>query len=395
MQIHCLPEQAALLAAAKLLRRPVFWRSDRTETNLCEPHARDMLVDAELGVDADGRFLGLRAEASCNLGAYVHPGARATPTVSLMFGLQGAYRMRAVSLRMRGVYTSTTPTGPFRGAGQPEGTYVLERLIDIAARTIGIDPSELRARNALGVGDRAYAAATGQLIDRCDAAAALRNAAEWLAARPVRQADRIPGRGLALYLKVNGMGRQEKARISVDPGDGTVTAFIGSQTNGQGHTTTFAALTAERLGLPLEQVRVIQGDTRLVAFGTGTGASSALGTTGTGISRSCADLLATARAMAADHLEVAPDALSYASGSLRAAGSNRFVTLRELAELSPDGLAGYSEVGVSLTYTVGCHACTVAIDPDTGEVEVTDYAAFDDLGPLLQPEIAYGQITVA
>lgn len=392
IRIHALPEQAVLLAAARLAGRPVLWRSERTESHLCEPHARDFSVAAELALDRDGRFLALRAEALCSLGAYVHPGARATPTVSLLFGLQGAYRMPAISLRMRGFYTNTTPTGPFRGAGQPEGTYVLERLVDRAAQALGTSPAALRRRNALVTGGTPHKAATGHMIGTVDAAAVLERAAAWLDRRPPRTGDALTGRGLALYLKVNGMGRQERAVISVDGTTGEVTASLGSQTNGQGHATTFAALTADRLGLDRGRVRVVQGDTALVAFGTGTGASSALGTTGTGVARSCGDLLAKARAAAAAHLDVAAERLAYEAGSFRLPGTNLFVTLRQLAAEAPDGLTGCSEVGVSLTYTVGCHACRVAIDRDTGEVEVVDYAAFDDLGPLLQPEIAEGQI---
>ncbi len=392
IRIHSLPEQAVLLAAARITGRPVIWRSERTESNLCEPHARDISVEAELALDRHGRFLALRAEALCSLGAYVHPGARATPTASLLFGLQGAYRMPAVSLRMRGLYTNTTPTGPFRGAGQPEGTYVLERLIDRAAHMLGMSPATLRRRNALVTDGGSHKAATGHLIGTVDAAAVLERATAWLDGVPAGNGDALAGRGLALYLKVNGMGRQERAVISVDGTSGDVTAFIGSQTNGQGHTTTFAALTAERLGLELGRIRVVQGDTALVAFGTGTGASSALGTTGTGVARSCGDLMAKARAAAAAHLDVAADGLDYEAGSFRFPGTNRFVTLQQLAAERPDGLTGYSEVGVSLTYTVGCHACRIVIDRDTGEIEVLDYAAFDDLGPLLQRRIAEGQI---
>lgn len=392
IRIHSLPEQAALLGAARLLGRTIVWRADRTESNLCEPHARDFLVDAELALDAGGGFLAVRADARCNLGAYVHPGARATPTVSLLFGLQGAYRMPALSLRMRGLYTNTTPTGPFRGAGQPEGTYVLERLIDRAAGLLGLSPTELRRRNAIGFADGARKAATGHLVESCDAAGPLGLATAWLARGPSCADGRREGRGLALYLKVNGMGRQERAEVAVDAETGDVTAFIGSQTNGQGHTTTFAALAAERLGLDPANLRVVQGDTALVTFGTGTGASSALGTTGTGVSRSCTDLLAKARDAAASHLGVPAERLDYEAGSFRLPGTNLFVTLQQLAAELPGGLVGRSEIGVSLTYTVGCHACRVAIDEQTGEVDVIDYAAFDDLGPVLQPEIAGGQI---
>ena len=393
IRIHALPEQAALLGAARLLGRPVAWQADRSESNLCEPHARDFLVDAELALDGEGRFLGLRASASCALGAYVHPGARATPTASLMFGLQGAYRMPAVSLRVCGWYTNTTPTGPFRGAGQPEGTFVLERLIDTAARQLGLSAAELRGRNVLVPTDLPYRSATGHLVDG-SAAALLCQAEVWLAEQP-RDAGggRMRcGAGLALYMKVNGMGRQERAEVVATAKSDTVEARIGSQSNGQGHATTFGAIVAGRLGLRPDAILVVQGDTDLVAFGTGTGASSALATTGAGVSRSAADLLRRARAAAARVLGAAEDGLDYAAGSFMLPGTNRFVTLRQLAAEAGGELAGCSDVPVSLTFTFGCHACIVGVDPETGTVCVQRYAAFDDLGPLLQPAIAAGQL---
>ena len=353
-------------------------------TSLCRPSWR---------WTPKGGSSGLRATADCALGAYVHPGARATPTASLLFGLQGAYRMPAVSLRVRGWYTNTTPTGPFRGAGQPEGTFVLERLIDAAARRIGLSAAELRARNVLSPADLPYRSVTGHQVDG-SAAAVLRQAEAWLAVQPRETGGgRLRcGAGLALYMKVNGMGRQERAEVVATAGSETVTARIGSQANGQGHATTFGAIVAGRLGLPPERVHVVQGDTDMLAFGTGTGASSALGTTGAGVSRSAADLLRRARTEAARLLQADADALDYAAGSFTLRGSNRFVTLWELAGEAGGDLIGRSEVPVSLTFTLGCHACIVGVDPDTGAVEVQRYAAFDDLGPLLQPAIAAGQL---
>ena len=394
IRIHALPEQAALLGAARVLERTLAWQADRSESNLCEPHARDMLVDAELALDREGHFLGLRAQASCALGAYVHPGARATPTASLLFGLQGAYRMPALSLSVRGWYTNTTPTGPFRGAGQPEGTFVLERLIDAAARQLGLSPAELRDRNVLRPGDFPYRSATGHHVDSGNPATLLHQAETWLAVQPRdTQGGRLRcGVGLALYLKVNGMGRQERAEVVASADSEMVVARIGSQSNGQGHATTFGAIVADRLGLSPERIRVVQGDTDQVAFGTGTGASSALATTGTGVSRSAADLLRRARTAAARLLDAEEASLAYACGSFELPGTNRFATLQQLAAEAGGELVGRSEVPVSLTFTLGCHACVVGVDPETGVASVQRYAAFDDLGPLLQPAIAHGQL---
>ena len=394
IRIHALPEQAALLGAARVLGRTLAWQADRSESNLCEPHARDILVDAELALDREGHFLGLRAQASCALGAYVHPGARATPTASLLFGLQGAYRMPALSLSVRGWYTNTTPTGPFRGAGQPEGTFVLERLIDAAARQLGLSPAELRDRNVLRPGDFPYRSATGHHVDSGNPATLLHQAETWLAVQPRdTQGGRLRcGVGLALYMKVNGMGRQERAEVVASADSEMVVARIGSQSNGQGHATTFGAIVADRLGLSPERIRLVQGNTDQVAFGTGTGASSALATTGTGVSRSAADLLRRARTAAARLLDAEEASLAYACGSFTLPGTNRFATLQQLAAEAGGELVGRSEVPVSLTFTLGCHACVVSVDPETGVASVQRYAAFDDLGPLLQPAIAYGQL---
>jgi carbon-monoxide dehydrogenase large subunit len=393
IRIHSLPEQAVLLAATRLVGAPLIWRCDRAESNLCEPHARDFLVDAELALDAEGSFLALRADAFCNLGAYVHPGARATPTASFLFGLQGAYCMQAASLRMRGLYTNTVPTGPFRGAGQPEGTYVIERLIDRAARQIGQSARELRVRNVLKPSHLPYTtAASRHVIEDCDPEKVLRAAEAWLNSRPPIDEGKVSGASLALYIKVNGMGRQEHSEISVCAKTGTIRVTIGSQSNGQGHATTFRALVAERLGLDASRIQIVQGDTAAVKFGTGTGASSALGTTGAGVTRSCADLLKTALAAASVHFNVEQDEVYYDAGSLHVRGTNRFALLEDLAGNLPNGLWGRSEVGVNLTYTFGCHACRVTVDRETAEVKIVDYAAFDDLGPLQQPTIALGQI---
>jgi carbon-monoxide dehydrogenase large subunit len=302
--------------------------------------------------------------------------------------------MPAVSLSVRGWYTNTTPTGPFRGAGQPEGTFVLERLIDAAARQLGMSPAELRGRNVLDAADFPYRSATGHQVDSGDAAALLRQAEAWLAVQPrdTKHGSLRCGAGLAMYMKVNGMGRQERAEIVISAGSDTVVARIGSQSNGQGHATTFGAIVAARLDLPPHAVRVVQGDTDQVLFGTGTGASSALATTGSGVARSATDLLCTARAVAARMLDAEPDALDYEAGSFHLPGTNRFATLRQLAADAGGELVGRSEVPVSLTFTLGCHACVVGVDLETGSVCVQRYAAFDDLGPLLQPAIAHGQL---
>lgn len=385
LRIHALPEHAVLLAAARLLGQDVAWSATRAESMLAEPHSRGLSVSAELALDRHGTILALRAVSRCDLGAYVHVGSRSTPTSGMLFGLQGPYRIQAISVRVQGYYTNTAPTGPFRGAGQPEGAFVLERMIDIAASRCCFDPVSLRRRNLLGPADFPYLTRSGYLVDSGNPPALLERTLSELG--PAAAGE---GTGIAMYLKVNGMGRSEKAEVEVRPDDGKIVVRIGSQSNGQGHETTFARLAAARLDVPLAQVEVVQGDSDAIAHGTGTGASSALGTTGPGVQLSADDLLRQARKLASDHLGIPPEELTYAAGAFAVAG-NRHVSLHELA-LAGARLVGRSEVDVTLSFTFGCHACIVSADTDTGEPKVTRYAACDDLGRLLEPVIARGQV---
>ncbi len=386
LRIHALPEHAVLLAAAAMLGTAVSWSASRAESMLAEPHSRGLQVAAELALDPDGTFLAIRAVSRCDLGAYTHPGSRSTPTGGMMFGLHGPYRMGAASLRVLGHYTNTTPTGPFRGAGQPEGTYVLERMIDLVAARHGFDPVALRRRNLLRPSDFPYRTCSGQMVDSGDPASLLDRTLAELGPVPVGA-----GAAVAMYMKMNGMGRSEQAEVEVRGDDGTIVVRIGSQSNGQGHETTFAHLAAEALEIPLDRIAIVQGDTDLVAHGTGTGASSALGTTGPGVAASSANLLEQARVRASELLGVAAHELSYSGGLFAAPGANQHASLHELAR---DGgpLVGRSQVGVTLSFTFGCHGCVVAVDPETGQPSVLHYAACDDVGRLLQPVIATGQV---
>lgn len=385
LRIHALPEHAVLLAATRLVGSDVAWSATRAESMLSEPHSRGLTVSAELALDESGTILALRAVSRCDLGAYVHVGSRSTPTAGMLFGLQGPYRMRTVSVVVQGYYTNTTPTGPFRGAGQPEGTYVLERMIDIAAARHGFDPVALRRRNLLRASDFPYRTCTGHVVDSGDPAALLdRTLAD------LGPAGAGSSAGIAMYMKVNGMGRSEKAEVEVHREDGKILVRIGSQSNGQGHETTFGRLAASRLDVTPDQVQVVQGDTDAIAHGTGTGASSALGTTGPGVDLSAKDLLRQARELASVHLGVPPDELTYGAGTFAAADGNRHVTLQELA--LGGSLVGRSDVGVTLSYTFGCHGCIVSADSDTGGSTIRRYVASDDLGRVLEPVIATGQV---
>jgi carbon-monoxide dehydrogenase large subunit len=391
LRIHALSEQAVLLAAAALLGRPIRWTARRLEAMGCEPHSRDYRVRAAMAFDTDGRILAMRAEACFGIGAYVFPGARATPTGGLLFGLQGPYRLPCLSLRARGIYTNTTPTGPFRGAGQPEGAYVTERLLDLAAAKLGLDPMRLRRRNLLRAADFPYRTTSGATVDSGDPARVLTAALAEMGALPPPAMGELQGRGVALYMKMNGMGRREMCRVTLDAA-GVLRVRVGSQSNGQGHETAYAQLAAGCLGIPVDCVEILQGDTDTVIAGTGTGASSALQTTGSGVLLGTQDLLAGARSRAAHAFACTDADLIYDAGVFGRVASNQTITLAELARRDEGGLSGAAQVEVSNSFTYGCHGCDVSVDPETGVVRVLRYVAVDDLGRIINGMIAEGQI---
>lgn len=389
-RIHIIPEQAALLAAARLVGRPVLWTAERMEGMLCEPHARDFDLRAKLGLDEDGRFLALSIEGEAAAGAYVHPWSRPNPTVGFFQGALGPYRIAVATARIRVVLTNTAPTGPFRGAGEPEGCHLRETLIDAAARHLGIAPLALRKRNLLCADDLPLTLPSGFTVDSGDPAAVLAA----LDALP-RSGQPAPegwptGEATALYMKKNGVGRSEKAEFTLAR-DGRLRLGIGSQCNGQGHATTFANLAARSLGIDSGLIDVVQGDTDAIAFGTGTGGSSALGTTGTGVVHGCAALVDACRARAAVLWGTEPETLRYGAGVIADPRTNRSLSLSEIAtETGEVKVIGASDP--VQTFTFGAHAARVAVDPETGAVDVLDYRAADDLGPIQEPALARGQI---
>jgi carbon-monoxide dehydrogenase large subunit len=389
LRIHALSEQAVLLAAAARLRRPIAWTARRLETTGAEPHSRGYQVRAALALAGDGTILGLRADAAFDAGAYVFPGARSTPTGGLLFGLHGPYRVPCLSLEVRGFYTNTTPTGPFRGAGQPEGAYVIEQLLDRAAATLGIDPVALRRRNLLGAADFPYRTASGAVVDSGNPPRLLDAALAHAGEPPAPPKGWLHGRGIALYMKINGMGRREECRVTLDAA-GVAKVRVGSQSNGQGHATAYTQIAADLLEIPASRIEILQGDTGSVETGTGTGASSALQTTGSGVLLSVRDLLARARSRAASALQCDDEDLAYADGIFARAASNQTISLTELAETSE--LVGLSQVEISNSFTIGCHICDVAVDPWTGSIVLSRYVAMDDLGHIINDMIAEGQI---
>ncbi len=396
MKSPAYPEYLAILVAARQLRRPVRWLSTRSEAFLSDNQARDTLMDMELALDADGRFLALRVAGIANLGAYHGPMGAFIATSNFARCLPCVYHIPRIAVRMRCVFTHTVPVGPYRGAGRPEANYALERLVDAAARATGIDRLTLRRRNLIGPAMLPYATPLGASFDSGDFAGLLDKAlaladATGFAARRARSetAGKLRGLGISCFLEHAGGQPNESAAIRF-PGDGTIAVVLGAQSNGQGHRTVFRKLAADELGIPVEQVTVQQGDTRLGVPGTGTVASRGAMTSGTAVFRAVEQVIEKARPIAAEMLEAAETDLVYAGGHFEIAGTDRRVSLIEVAaKQNLDTLAG---VEVAHSFPNGCHIAEVEIDPETGVVRLEGYAAVDDCGRVLDHTLVEGQI---
>ncbi len=393
------PEHALIAWAAKHAGRPVKWIATRSETFLADHQARDHTADATLALDATGRFLALRVESRANLGAWLAGGSGAVQTFQYVH-LQGSvYAIPAIALHVQGVFTHTTPIGVTRGPGFAESNNIIERLIDEAARTTGIDRAELRRRNlvartpmtnALGfaVDSGDFPAAFAAALDRADIAG--------FPARRAASAARgmLRGLGFACHIKGTGGNPHENVELRFEP-DGTISLITGTQTIGQGHETTFPQILADRLGVPNETIRLRQGDTDLIVNGGGHGSSRATYMGGTAIWRAAETLLGKARARAAAVLETAEGHLAYADGIFRVPGTNRAIGLTELAARAR--AAGtpldtfHAWTREAMTFPNGAHVVEVEIDPETGATALVRHAAIDDYGVVVNPLIATGQ----
>jgi carbon-monoxide dehydrogenase large subunit len=404
-------EDVLVLWAARRLRRPVKWTSTRAQAFLSDEHARDILATTELALDADGNFLAFRARLDNDIGAYLS--GRSLPVIFNIGGISGVYRTPAISGELRGVFSNTAPTGPYRGAGRPEATYVLERTIDIAARDIGADPFELRRRNLIPAEAMPYDTRFVYTYDCGDFAANMEHAAkladrDGFAARrdAARARGKLRGLGVANALEVAGgpfvRPTRDSARLTVEP-DGTIVLDSGSMSVGQGLETSTAELAAAGLGVSSERIAYSQGDSDRLGVAHGSGGSSATPVGATAVHLAVERLIEVARARAAEVLEAAPSDIDYSAGALRVVGTDRVVTLQELAagavvhagarpsDMEP--LSAEAEFHPdSVTYPNGCHICEVEVDPETGRVEMVGYVAVEDVGRVLNPLLVEGQL---
>ena len=392
------PEHILCLWAARRLRAPVKWLATRGESLLADQHARDDVFDLALGVADDGRFVALSVDRIVNLGAYASP-RTFVPTYNGLALLAGFFRIPTAHARVRGVFTNTSPTTVYRGAGRPEVVYACERMVDIAARELGIDPVELRRKNAVDAatgtenplgatfGDADFRTAFDRALAGIDHAgfAARRTAS--------RQAGRLRGIGLAWFVEnLHGPAKTRPAWVRADAAGERLEVVTGTTSNGQGHETAFLQVVADRLGLPLDALRYVQGDTATVPDGTGTGASWSATLTGSSLVLAADAAIEQGREIAGELLEASVADIAYEAGGFGIAGTDRRVGWREIFAARPAFTAEGHFDAYHEGYPVACHACECEVDPETGEVRLLRYVVAQDAGRLINPMIATGQL---
>ena len=392
MKIFLYPEQPAVVWAARKLKRSVRWTAERSESFLSDAQGRDNHSVAELATDRDGRFLALRVTTWANMGAYLSNFGPFIPQLAAPM-LSGVYRIPAIHLNIKGTLTNTVPVDAYRGAGRPEAIYLLERVIDVAARELGLAPEELRRRNFIQPSDMPYQTPVESRYDSGDFAAVLDRAleaaeAKGFAARKAasEKRGRKRGLGIGMYIERCGGGPGDTVRLQVD-GKG-VTVFSGMQDNGQGHTTTFVQLVSDRLGIEAERINVVQGDTDIVPAEGLTGGSRFLALGGVAALSAADDVIEKGKQEAARRLEAAATDIEYSDGEFRIAGTDRKVALFDLGELE----STQTRAPADYTYPNGCHICEVEVDADTGGVVIERYTIVDDFGRAMNPKLLEGQV---
>ncbi|MGZ5892717.1 MAG: xanthine dehydrogenase family protein molybdopterin-binding subunit [Caldimonas sp.] len=393
-------EDIVVAFAAKALKRPVRWQADRSEEFLSASHGRDVASHAELALNADGRVLALRVKSLANVGAY------ATPTgvaIQLLIGpwvSTGVYDIATIDLHLQAVLTNTVPTGAYRGAGRPEAIYIMERLMDAAARELKMDSAALRRRNMIRPEQMPYKNALGQTYDSgafekiMDQGLALADWSGFAARREqARRRGKLRGRGLATFLEwTGGNAFEEKVSVDVTP-DGFIEIFSATQAMGQGIQTSYAQLAVDVFGVPIERVRIVQGDTDR-GNGFGSAGSRSLFTGGSAVRVASEQTVEHAKSLAAEALEAAAADIEYRAGRFSVVGTDLGIDLFALA-----GKQSGARIHVDSATTVGgptwpnaCHVCEVEIDPGTGDVQVVSYTSVNDIGRVVSPTIARGQV---
>jgi aerobic carbon-monoxide dehydrogenase large subunit len=414
-------EETALVWASKQIKRPIKWTCERSEAFLSDAHGRDHLTTAELALDKDGKFLGLRVNTTANMGAYLSTFASAVPTILYATLLAGQYATPKISCTVTAVFTNTSPVDAYRGAGRPEATYTIERIVETAAREMGIDPAELRRRNFIKTFP--YATPVGLTYDTGDyeatmsAAIKLADVAGFEARKAASAAKGMKrGLGYSAYIEACGIapssvagalgaraGLFEAGEVRVHP-TGKVTVFTGSHSHGQGHETTFAQVVADKLGIPLEDITIEHGDTGKVLFGMGTYGSRSLAVGGTAIVKALDKVIAKGKKIAAHLMEASDADVVFENGVFKVAGTDKNVPFASVSltayvphnfphdKLEPGLNENAFYDPSNFTYPAGTYICEVEIDPATGVVRVDRFTACDDFGNVINPMIVEGQV---
>jgi carbon-monoxide dehydrogenase large subunit len=410
MKLYLYAEYALVCLASRRLKRPVKWTSERTEAFQSDTHGRDNITVGELALDKDGKFLALRTKNWANMGAYLSTFAPFIPTGAGTKVLASVYGFQAIHAHVLGVLTNTVPVDAYRGAGRPESNYLVERLIDAAAKEIGVDRIELRKRNMVAQSAMPYTTAIGQRYDSGDFPTVLDTAlakADW-AGFPARKAasaakGKRRGIGVAYYLEATGGGPTERAEVRFTA-DGMAEVLVGTQSTGQGHETAYAMLTSHELGIPIDRIRVVQGDSDEIPTGGGTGGARSLYSEGQAILLTTATVIEKGKQAASEHLEAAVADIEFTStgGRFAVVGTDRGVNILDLARIQRERAAkgeaatllDAAEVAEikSHTFPNGCHIAEVEVDPDTGLIDIPRYIVVDDVGHAINPLIVRGQV---
>ncbi len=420
-KIFLYAEETVLTWAAGQLKRPVKWTAERSESFLADAHGRDHVTKAELALDKNGTFLAMRVRTTASLGAYLSTFASSVPTIQYATFLAGQYTTAQIYCEVTAVFTNTAPVDAYRGAGRPEATYVVERLVETAARELKIDPAEIRRRNFIRSFPHQTPVAlcydTGNYEATLNAARRIAEVDGFEARRKEAESrGKLRGIGYSAYIEACGLapsnvagslgaraGLYEAGQVRVHP-TGKVTVFTGSHSHGQGHETTFAQLVAARLGIGLEDVDVVHGDTGRIAFGMGTYGSRSLAVGGTAIVRALDKVVAKGKKIAAHLLEAAETDIEFENGNFKVAGTDKQIPFAQVAltayvphnypldKLEPglDETAFYDPT--NFTVPAGCHICEVEIDRATGETRIVNFTAVDDFGKVINPMIVEGQV---
>jgi aerobic carbon-monoxide dehydrogenase large subunit len=420
-KIYLYGEETALVWASKQIRRPIKWTAERSEAFLSDAHGRDHVSVAELALDKDGHFLGLRAHTTANMGAYLSTFASCIPTILHATLLAGQYKTPKIWCEVKAVFTNTAPVDAYRGAGRPEATYLLERIVETAATEMGIDPAEIRRRNFITTFP--YASPVGLTYDIGDYHATMTRAIELadvagFASRKAASAAKGLKRGIgyAAYIEACGIapssvagalgaraGLFEAGEVRVHP-TGKVTVFTGSHSHGQGHETTFAQVVADRLGIPMEDVSIEHGDTGKILFGMGTYGSRSLAVGGTAIVKALDKIIAKGKKIAAHLMEASDSDIVFEDGLFKVAGTDKNVPFASVSltayvphnfphdKLEPGLNENAFYDPSNFTYPAGTYICEVEIDPATGHTRIDRFTAVDDFGNIVNPMVVEGQV---